>query len=168
MRVPPVDPTKKRRLRRALVQPVARTEAGRWWLMNASPKLDPLLYRLSGGRLTTVPMPVLFLTHTGARSGRQSKTPLLYFTDGDDAIVVASNYGRAKNPAWYYNVKANPEVTVSAAGRDCRYRAEVVDDAERARLWPKVVQFAEVYADYVKRADGRTIQVVRLVPLEPA
>ncbi|HEX3736964.1 MAG TPA: nitroreductase/quinone reductase family protein [Solirubrobacterales bacterium] len=167
MRVPPVDPTKRRPIRKALVEPIARTEAGRWWVMHASPKLDPLLYRLSGGHLTTLPMPVLFLTHKGARSGRLSKTPLLYFTDGDDAIVIASNYGRAKHPAWYYNVKANPEVTVSAAGRDCRYRAEIVSDADRERVWPLVVQFTEVYADYVKRAEGRTIQLVRLSPLEP-
>jgi deazaflavin-dependent oxidoreductase (nitroreductase family) len=168
MRVPPVDPTKKRPLRKALVEPIARTAAGRGWLMHAAPRLDPFLYRISGGRLTTVMMPSLFLTHTGARSGRRSKTPLLYFTDGDDAIVMASNYGQAKNPAWFYNVKANPEVIVSAGGRDCRYRAEVVPEAERERLWPLVLQFTTVYDDYVKRAEGRTIQLVRLSPREPA
>ena len=48
---------------------------------------------------------MLFLTHTGARSGKKSTTPLVYFTDGEDAIVVASNYGRKNHPAWYYNVK---------------------------------------------------------------
>jgi deazaflavin-dependent oxidoreductase (nitroreductase family) len=168
MRVPPVDPTRRRPIRKALVEPIARSEVGRWWLINASPKLDPFLYRISGGRLTSLPMSVLFLTHTGARSGRRSRTPLVYFTDGEDAIVIASNYGRAKHPAWYYNVKANPEVEVGVAGRECRYRADVVTDAERERLWPLAVQFTEVYADYVQRAEGRTIQLVRLSPLEPA
>jgi hypothetical protein len=57
---------------------------------------------------------------------------------------------------------------VSVAGRECRYRAKVVTDAERERLWPLVAQFTEVYADYVQRAEGRTIQLVRLSPLEPA
>jgi deazaflavin-dependent oxidoreductase (nitroreductase family) len=168
MQVPPVDPTKRRPIRKALVEPIARSRAGRWWLIHASPKLDPFLYRISGGRITSLPMPVLFLTHTGARSGRRSRTPLVYFTDGDDAIVIASNYGRAKNPAWYYNVKANPEVKVSVAGRECRYRAGVISGAERERLWPLAIQFTELYADYVQRAEGRTIQLVRLSPLEPA
>jgi deazaflavin-dependent oxidoreductase (nitroreductase family) len=168
MRVPPVDPTRRRPIRKTLVEPVARSGVGRWWLIHASPKLDPFLYRISGGRITSLPMPVLFLTHTGARSGRRSRTPLVYFTDGEDAIVIASNYGRAKNPAWYHNVKANPEVGVGVAGRECRYRAEVVTDDERERLWPLAVQFTEVYADYVRRAEGRTIQLVRLSPLEPA
>jgi deazaflavin-dependent oxidoreductase (nitroreductase family) len=168
MRVPPVDPTKRRPVRKVLVEPIARSEVGRWWLINASPKLDPFLYRISGGRLTSLPMPVLFLTHTGARSGRQSTTPLVYFTDGSDAIVTASNYGRAKNPAWYYNVKANPDVEVSVAGRVGRYRAEVVPDAERERLWSLLVQFTKVYDDYVKRAGGRTLQLIRLSPLEPS
>ena len=167
MRVPPVDPTKPRRIRKALIEPIARTEAGRWWLINAAPKLDPLFYRLSRGRFTSVPLPMLFLTHTGARSGRKSTSPLVYFTDGEDAIVVASNYGRKKHPAWYYNVKANPEVELTVAGRTCRYRAEVTSAEDRERLWQRVVQMTKAYADYIERADGRTIQVIRLSPLEP-
>jgi deazaflavin-dependent oxidoreductase (nitroreductase family) len=150
-----------------LVEPVARTEAGRWWLINVAPKLDPIFYRVSGGRFTSVPMPVLFLTHTGRRSGRKTKTALAYFTDGEDAIVVASNYGRTRHPAWYYNVVANREVEVSVAGRVCRYRARVTSGADRERLWSLVVQFTAAYGDYVERAEGRTIPVVRLSPLDP-
>jgi len=168
MRVPPVDPTKPHPIRKALIEPVARTEAGRWWLINVAPKLDPFFYRISGGRLTSVPMPMLFLTHTGARSGRKSKTPLVYFTDGEDAIVIASNYGRKNHPAWYYNVKANPEVEVSVAGRTGRYRAQIASADDRERLWKLVVQVTNAYADYVERAEGRTIQIIRLSPLDPA
>lgn len=168
MRVPPVDPTRPHPFRKVLIEPIARTEAGRWWLINIAPKLDPLVYRLSGGHFTSVPLPMLFLTHTGARSGRKSTTPLVYFTDGEDAIVVASNYGRKKHPAWYHNVKANPEVELTVAGRTCRYRAEVTSDEDRERLWKIVVQITKAYDDYVERADGRTIQVIRLSPLEPA
>ena len=146
MRVPPVDPTKPHRIRKALIEPIARTEAGRWWLINGAPKLDPLFYRLSGGRFTSVPLPMLFLTHTGARSGEKSTTPLVYFTDGEDAIVVASNYGRKNHPAWYYNVKANPEVELTVAGRVCRYRAEVTSAEDRERLWQRVVQMSMAYA----------------------
>ena len=167
MRVPPADPAEPNRFREILVEPIARTGAGRWWLINVSPKLDPLFYRLSGGRFTSAPVPMLFLTHIGARSGKQSTTPLAYFTDGEDAIVVASNYGRKRHPAWYYNVKANPEVEVKAAGRVCRYRAQVTDGEDREQLWKKVVQLTRVYADYVERAEGRTIPVIRLSPLDP-
>jgi deazaflavin-dependent oxidoreductase (nitroreductase family) len=168
MRVPSVDPTKPYRIRKTLIEPVARTEAGRWWLINVAPKLDPFFYRVSGGRFTSVPLPMLFLTHTGARSGKKSKTPLVYFTDGEDAIVIASNYGRKNHPAWYYNVKANPEVDVSVSGRVCRYRAQVTSDEDRERLWRLVVQFTNAYSDYVERAEGRTIQVIRLSPMDPA
>jgi deazaflavin-dependent oxidoreductase (nitroreductase family) len=167
MRVPPVDPTKSHPIRGALVEPVARTEAGRWWLINVAPTLDRFLYRVSGGRFTSVPIPMLFLTHTGARSGKKSTTPLVYFTDGEDAIVVASNYGRKNHPAWYYNIRANPEVELSVAGRVCRYRAEVTADEDRERLWKLVVQHTRAYGDYVERAEGRTIQVIRLSPLDP-
>lgn len=113
-----------------------------------------------------VPIPMLFLTHTGARSGKKSTTPLVYFTDGEDAIVVASNYGRKNHPAWYYNIKPNPEVELSVAGRVCPYRAQVTTDKDRERLWKIVVQFTRAYADYVERAEGRTIQVIRLSPLD--
>lgn len=168
MRVPPVDPTKSHRIREVLVEPVARTEAGRWWLINVAPTLDRFFYQVSGGRLTSVPIPMLFLTHTGARSGKKSTTPLVYFTDGEDAIVVASNYGRKNHPAWYYNIKANPEIELSVAGRVCRYRAQVTTDEDRERLWKLVVQHTRAYGDYVERAEGRTIQVIRLSPLDSA
>ena len=55
-------------------------------------------------------IPIVLVTVRGARSGIERKVPLLYFTDGDDVILIASSYGKAKFPAWYYNIKANPEV----------------------------------------------------------
>lgn len=73
-RVPTVDPTKPRRVRKALVEPLARSEAGRWWLINVSPKLDKLVFRLSGGRFTTIPAHILTLTHTGTRTGKRRET----------------------------------------------------------------------------------------------
>jgi deazaflavin-dependent oxidoreductase (nitroreductase family) len=74
--------------------------------------------RLTHGRLTSIgtwPRCVL-LSHTGAKSGIERATPLIYFTDDDRVILVASNYGGARHPAWYYNVKANPNVTLCAGG----------------------------------------------------
>ena len=57
-------------------------------------------------------IPIVLLTVRGARSGVERTVPLLYFSDGDDVILIASSYGRPKFPAWYYNLKANPDVTL--------------------------------------------------------
>jgi len=164
--VPAVDPTKPRRVRKALIEPLARSEVGRWWLINVSPRLDKLVFRLSGGRFTTIPAHILILTHTGARTGQTRENLLTYFTDGDDLIVMASNYGRERHPGWYYNVKTNPKVEVRAAGRRGRYRANIAAGEDRERLWMLAKILTKTYADYEGRAAGRTIQVVRLSPLD--
>lgn len=170
MRVPPVDPTAPRRIRKAVMEPIALTGAGRWYLMNVAPRIDRSLGQMSGGRLTSLPgLPLLLLTHTGAKSGRTYVTPLLYFTDGDDAIVMASNYGRERHPAWLANVKANPEVQLQARGRSGRYRARVAtDSAERNRLFGLAKQLTRAYASYEQQTTERTIQVVVCSPLDPA
>lgn len=164
--IPPVDPTKTSRIRK-LLEPVVLTDAGRWWVINVAPPLDRALFRLSGGRFTSLPVNVLFLTHTGARTGQKRETPLVYFTAGDDVIVMASNYGRERHPAWYYNVKANPEVELRAGGRRGRYRARVATGEDRDRLWGLAKQVTRAYASYEERAE-RTIQVIRLTPIEAA
>lgn len=164
--IPPVDPTKTSRIR-TLLEPVVLTEAGRWWVINVAPTVDRAIFRLSGGRFTSLPARVLFLTHTGARTGRKRETPLVYFTDGDDVIVMASNYGRERHPAWYYNVKANPEVELRAGGRRGRYRARIATGEDRERLWALAKRVTRAYANYEERAE-RTIQVIRLTPIEAA
>lgn len=169
MRVPPVDPTAPRRLRKALVEPVALTGFGRWYLINVAPQIDKTIGRMSGGRVMSVPLiPLLLLTHRGAKSGRTYTTPLVYFTAGDDAVMIASNYGRERHPAWLANVKANPEVELLARGRGGRYRARVAEGAERDRLFGLAKQLTRAYANYEQQAVGRTIQIVVCSPLEPA
>lgn len=93
--------------------------------------------RLTHGGLTLIgtwPRCVL-LSHTGAKSGIERATPLIYFTDDDRVILVASNYGGARHPAWYYNVKANPNVTLCAGGFEGRFVGQEVSGAEYDRLW---------------------------------
>lgn len=165
-RVPAVDPTKPRHVRSALIEPLARSEAGRWWLINVSPKLDRAVFRLTGGRFTTIPTHILTLIHTGARTGQKRENLLTYFTDGEDLIVMASNYGRERHPSWLHNVKANPKVEVIAAGRRDRYRAQITTGEDRERLWGLAKTLSRAYADYEERAAKRTIQVVRLSPLD--
>lgn len=167
MRLPPVDPLEPRRLRKLLFEPLAISSAGRWYVMNVAPRIDLSLGRLTGGRLTSVPgVPMLLMRHVGARSGRERVTPLLYFSDGDDVVVTASNYGRERHPAWLANVRANPEVLLQARGRSGRYRAHVAEGAERERLFALAKRFTRAYANYEERASERTIQVVVCTPLD--
>jgi deazaflavin-dependent oxidoreductase (nitroreductase family) len=162
--IPTVDPAERKWFRSRVVDPVVTTRIVRWWVINVAPRLDPVFFRLSGGRFTSLPAPILFLVHTGARSGKRRENPLVYFSDGDDLVVIASNYGREKHPAWYYNVKANPEVEVRAGGRQEKRRARIAAGEDRERLYGLAKQITRAYGDYEQRAP-REIQVVRLTPL---
>jgi deazaflavin-dependent oxidoreductase (nitroreductase family) len=78
---------------------------------------------------------------------------------------MASNYGGQKHPAWFHNVKANPEVTLQARGQEGRYRARVPEGEERDRLWELAKTHAMAYSRYESITD-RTIPVVVLSPLD--
>lgn len=91
------------------------------------------------------PVPVCLLTHTGRRPGKEFTTPLLFLRDGDDVVVVASQGGLPTHPQWYRNVVATPEVVVQVRGDVRRMAARTADPAERAALWPRLV---ELYADF--------------------
>ena len=126
------------------------------------------LLRLSGGRLgnSLMNMPVLELTTTGAKTG-QKRTSVLTtpLSDGDSIVIVASRGGDPKNPAWFHNIKANPDVEVTfAGGKPKPMKARVATAEERARLWPQVVAKYSGYGDYQKRAE-REIPLVLLDPL---
>ena len=82
------------------------------------------------------PVPVMLLTTTGAKTGQPRTLPLLYVTDGDRILLIASNYGKTSHPAWYRNLVANPKVEVLAGKRSGTYNAgEITDPAERERAW---------------------------------
>ncbi len=107
--------------------------------------------------------PVLLLTTTGRKSGRSRTTPLNFLQDGDNKVIAASNGGHPQHPGWYFNLRANPDVEVQIGRERKRVRAEVADDAERARLWPLVVQMYQGYDEYQKET-SRKIPVVILKP----
>jgi len=109
--------------------------------------------------------PVLLLNTTGRKSGKARTTPLLYLKEGEDYVIVASNGGASKHPAWYLNLRENPATTVEVEGRKERIRAEEASPGEKARLWPKLVEMYPPYASYQKKTD-RGIPVVILHPLE--
>lgn len=167
-RVPTVDPNQRTGRLMSVAVRFAMSKAGRWFAMNVSTRLDPVLLRMSRGRVSTFPMaPLILLTVPGRKSGVPRTLPLLYFTDGDEAIVIPSSFGRDRHPAWYHNVMAHPEVELSAKGRTGRYRARETEGEERARLYGLAEQVYGGYADYAVRAAavGRTIPVLALSPL---
>ena len=147
-----------------LIQRISRTSLGYRFVSSVPPKLDPALLRLTGGRFSFgYPLPVMLLTTTGVKSGLQRSSPLVYITDGDALFLIASNFGRTGHPAWYRNLKAHPTVDVLAGKRSGRYTAtEVTDPDERDRAWAEAVQVYPGYEDYVARAQGRVIPVIRL------
>lgn len=110
-------------------------------------------------------MPILVMEHRGAKSGAVRRTPLLYASDGDDVVLIASRGGDRKHPAWYHNLRANPEVKLFLRGRTGRYRAHVVEGAERERLWRIATDLNPGYDIYKLRAGSRQIPVVALSPL---
>ena len=146
------------------LEKVARMPVGDWYLKRVAPRLDPPLLRLTGGRISSVyPVPVMLLTTTGAKTGQPRTLPLLYLTDGDAIILIASNYGKTSHPAWYRNLVANPKVEVLAGKKSGTYTAtEITDAVERERAWDLALDQYAGYRDYEGRAGDRTIPLVRL------
>jgi len=127
-------------------------------------KIDPLLLRLSRGRIGMgLLLPTALLETRGARTGRPRRNGVIYFHDGERVTIIASKLGLPQHPAWFHNLRAHPDVTFG--GRP--FRAQVVDDdAERARLWQLADQVFPAYAAYRSRAAGagRSIPIVQLIP----
>ena len=133
-------------------------------------RIDPKLLKLTRGRLKlgSATMPTLLLTVRGRKSGVERRVPLVYFTDGDDVILMASSFGRPKFPAWYHNVKANPDVTLTAGGVSEPYHATEVEGPERDALYEKAKQVYSGYGVYEERTEGiRKVPVLRLKPSSP-
>ena len=124
------------------------------------------VYRATGGKVggRMFRSPVLLLNTTGRKSGAERTTPLLYLQDREDIAIVASNGGARQHPAWYLNLRANPEATVEIGDRKLRVRAEQASPEERERLWPKLVEMYGSYEDYQRRTE-REIPVIVLHPV---
>lgn len=110
-------------------------------------------------------MPMILITMTGAKSGRELCSPLVFSTDGDDAIIIASKGGAPEHPNWYYNLVANPGVTVEVGTEKWEATAELAEGDERKRLFDAQAAQMPQFAGYEKSAaeSGREIPVFRLV-----
>jgi deazaflavin-dependent oxidoreductase (nitroreductase family) len=125
------------------------------------------LYEATDGREgnTMRGMPVVIVTHRGRQTGGIRKTPLMRVADGDERyVIVASLGGAPKHPVWYYNLLANPDVTLRDGAKVVEMRALLVEEpVERARLWALAVAAYPDYAAYQERTT-RVIPVFSLAP----
>ena len=121
------------------------------------------VYRASGGRFggRMNGMPVLLLTTKGRKSGKSRTAPLLYVRDGGTIVVVASNGGSDYVPAWWLNLRSNPEAEIELGRERTRVSGRKASPAEHARLWPEFTSRFSVYAKYASRT-ARAIPVVIL------
>ena len=128
-------------------------------------RVNTFLYQKTGGRIGGKfdDAPALLLHHVGRKSGERRTAPLVYAQDGEKIYITASYGGQDKHPAWFLNVRANPDVEVEI-GRERRpVRARVLDGEEREHAWEKVAAVWPGYNTYQGRTD-RTIPVVELTP----
>jgi deazaflavin-dependent oxidoreductase (nitroreductase family) len=151
-----------------MLTPFALSKAGTWYGIKIASRLDPKLMKATRGRVNVGGniLPTLLLTVRGRRSGIERTVPLVYFSDGGDVILMASSFGRPRFPAWYHNVMANPEVTLTAGGVSERYRAAEVEGPERDALYAKAKRVYEGYGIYEERTAGvRRVPVLRLTQI---
>jgi deazaflavin-dependent oxidoreductase (nitroreductase family) len=132
-------------------------------------RVHDFLYQKSGGRighrLPGVP-PSLLLHSVGAKTGAARVNTLTYAKDGERYLIVASNGGANRYPAWYHNLKANPDVEINVGPQRFAVRAEILlpDSPDYARLWNVVnANNSDRYTDYQKRTD-RPIAIIALTP----
>jgi deazaflavin-dependent oxidoreductase (nitroreductase family) len=118
-------------------------------------------FRAHGGVVAYLGFPILLLTTTGARTGRRRTTPLGFGVDGSRVFVVASKGGAPHHPAWYYNLRSNPSVTVELGSATYEARAVVAEGRERDRLFVIIRASAPSLAEFEARAT-RVIPVVVL------
>lgn len=140
------------------------TPVGGWIVKTFAARLDPAIYKLSGGRFTSsgpLTIPQLTLTTTGRKSGKARTVQLGYTEDGNDVLVVASNFGGTNHPAWSYNLDENPGARIRLGSETRQVVATRLTDSEKAILWPKIAETIPQMKTYVRRTD-RNIKVYRL------
>ena len=127
--------------------------------------LNIALYRISRGRLGSQlgPQTVLLLHSVGRKSGKAYTTPITYFRDGNNYLLVASNWGGEKNPDWYLNILQQKSTTIQVKDRTVSVDAQLVEGEEYERLWQLVTRQNAQYLQYQQKT-ARRIPIVRLTP----
>jgi deazaflavin-dependent oxidoreductase (nitroreductase family) len=135
------------------------------WMLRMAGKLNVPIYRATGGRVfgSLDGTPVLLLTTTGRKSGQARTAPVAYLRDGERLVVIGSNAGNVRPPAWALNLEANPDAEVET-GRDRRpVCARIAEGEERAELWRRINEDYSGFDDYA----AKTARDIRVFVLEP-
>ena len=149
-----------------VVQRVAGSSGFRRVAPTILPPLDRFVNRITGGRvlLAAAMLPSLVLTTTGAKSGQPRKAPLACLPQDDGSIlVVGSNFGQERHPAWTANLLANPDATIVYKRRTMSVQAHLLSDDEKAQVWPALTKAWPTFDRYVE-VSGRNLRVFRLTP----
>lgn len=147
------------------VQKVAASQAFVPVAKHVVPHVDRALNRLTRGRFVVAALlaPSLVLTARGAKSRQPRTTPLVTLPDDDGSfLVVGSNFGQPRHPAWTGNLLTHPEATVTYRGETFPVHAQLLTGEERAQAWPRLTRIWPVYDRYAERS-GRELRVFRLV-----
>ncbi len=147
---------------------IPKSKWGAWFSARALHHFDRPVLRLTHGRqsLTSLMsgLPIVAATTIGAQSGQPRSVPLVAVPYGENVILIASNFGQKHHPAWYYNLRAHPEVQLTYEGKTVADVARETSGEERERCWRHAVDVYSGYAAYKQRAEHRTIGVFLLTP----
>ncbi len=158
---------------RKIIQTFSSSQSGALLLSYILPSLDRWWYRVSGGKNTItnllLDLPTLIVTTIGAKSGLPRTTPLLYIRDQQNPsafALIATNFGKEKYPAWYYNLKANPRATCTIEGMTQQYIAREINGQEYQHYWELATHVYSGYQLYRQRIHTRPIPILLLEPSE--
>ena len=146
-----------------ITQKVAASGPGAWVFQRTLYPIDKWLYRLTKGRLT-VPglmagLPVIMLTTTGAKTGKDRTMPLVGIPIDDDIAVIGSNYGQRSTPGWVYNLRTKAEATVTHGSESIEVTARAATEAETEGAFEAGAAFYAGFPKYRERASHREIEV---------
>lgn len=155
-----------------LMQKIASSRPGAWFLARTQHHLDRLFFRLSGGRTTLAGLltglSVVVVSTTGAKTGLTRTIPLLCIQDDSNPqqfAIVASNFGQTHHPAWYHNLRANPRARCSLDGNTADYLAHEASGAEYDRFWAYALATYMGFPHYQRRVGGRHIPILVMTPV---
>ena len=155
------------------IQKVASSRPGAWFFSLTEHHFDKAVLKLTNNKATMTRIlagfPVVMLTSTGAKSGLPREVPLLGIQDESEPnriAFIASNWGKGKQPAWYYNLITNPRATVSISGQIGDYIAHEADGEEYEKYWQSALDIHKGYSLYQERAGDRHIPIMVMTPVE--
>jgi deazaflavin-dependent oxidoreductase (nitroreductase family) len=137
-----------------------------WVYARTLPATDRFVSRITGRNMTftglATGLQALLLTTTGAKTGAQRTQPVLYLREGDDFVVIASNWGQERNPSWYYNLRANPSAKVTLSGSTYDVTAREVTGPERDQYWQQGCRMYPAWNLYKTRSPRREFPIIIL------